>query len=82
MSEKKEMKIVFEPGCFDHVDINSQEELDDLVAQITSIFEGKTEEEIQAMSRPVDLDELMADDPEFAEILLNQLNNTDKPTLQ
>jgi len=35
MSEKKEFKIEFAPGCFDEFD-GTQEELDELVAEITA----------------------------------------------
>lgn len=82
MPEKKEMKIVFAPGCFDNLDIESQEELDEMVAEITSMFEGKTEEEIRAMSNPVDFDELFDEDPELAEELARQLAPIEKRTLQ
>lgn len=75
MTEKKTPKVIFDPGCFDNLEVESQEELDELMASITSMFEGKTEEEIRAMSRPVDIDELMEEDPELAKILINQMSN-------
>ena len=52
MTEKKNMKINFAPGCFDHFD-GTQEELDDLMSQILKMFEGKTAEELEAMSKPL-----------------------------
>ena len=56
MTDKKDFKIEFAPGCFDNFD-GSQEELDKLVAEIQSMFEGKTREEIEAMSKPLDDEE-------------------------
>ena len=70
-------KITFAPGCFDHLDVESQEELDEIVADIQRMFEGKTPDEIQAMSRPVDFDELMAEDPEMLAALMEQLGDFD-----
>jgi len=67
------MKIVFEPGCFDDFE-GTQEELDELVAEIQSMFEGKTREEIEANSSEVDIDELLADDPELALKLFEKLD--------
>jgi hypothetical protein len=51
MSEEK-MKIEFAPGCFDGFE-GTQEELDELIREIQSMFEGKTKEEIQAQSTPL-----------------------------
>lgn len=57
MTEKdKDFKIVFAPGCFDNFD-GTQEELDELVAQIQSMFEGKSREEIESMSEQLTEDE-------------------------
>ena len=44
------------------------------------MFEGKSKEEIAAMSRPVDLDELMAEDPELAEALMRTIASLDEDT--
>jgi hypothetical protein len=60
MTEEKNFKIEFAPGCFNQFE-GTQEELDGLVAEIQKMFEGKTREEIEAMSRPLsdeDFDEL------------------------
>lgn len=54
---KDKIKITFEPGCFDKFE-GTQEELDSLVAEIVSMFEGKTVEEIQAMDQSQDSEEL------------------------
>jgi hypothetical protein len=47
-----EIKVEFAPGCFDNFD-GTQEELDELVAEIQNMFANKTREEIDAMSRPI-----------------------------
>lgn len=52
------VKITFEPGCFDNFE-GTQEELDALVAEIRSMFEGKTAEEIEAMAQAVDLEDIL-----------------------
>jgi hypothetical protein len=67
------MKIVFEPGCFDDFE-GTQEELDELVAELQSMFEGKTKEEIEANSQEVDIDELLKEDPELAIKLFENVN--------
>lgn len=60
--EKKELKVEFAPGCFDHFD-GTQEELDELVAEIQKMFAESTPEQIEAMSRPLS-DEDFEDLPE------------------
>jgi tRNA threonylcarbamoyladenosine modification (KEOPS) complex Cgi121 subunit len=61
--EKKEIKIEFAPGAFDHFE-GTQEELDELVAEVQKMFAGKTREELEEMSRPLeeeDFEELPAE---------------------
>ena len=69
--ENKELKVVFAPGAFDSFE-GTQEELDEMIAEVQAMFEGKTKEEIQSMSRPIDLQELAEDedisDEEFERI--------------
>jgi len=69
--ENKIPKIEFAPGCFDNFE-GTQEDLDELIKEITGMFEGKTKEEIQSMSKPIDLEELATDedisDEEFERI--------------
>ena len=69
--ENKELKVVFAPGAFDSFE-GTQEELDEMIAEVQAMFEGKTKEEIQTMSRPIDLQELAEDedisDEEFERI--------------
>lgn len=58
MTEEKKMKVEFAPGCFDNFE-GTQEELDDFIKEITSMFEGKTPAEIESLgARPVDPDDL------------------------
>ena len=52
MTEKKDMKIEFAPGCFDNFE-GTQEELDEMIADIKNMFAGKTPEELEAMSKPL-----------------------------
>ena len=60
--EETEIKVHFEEGCFDHFE-GTQEELDELVKEIQDFFTGKSPEELEAMSRPLD-DESFEDLPE------------------
>lgn len=64
-------KIVFDPAFFETFE-GSQEELDQMMDEIMEMFEGKTAEEIQAMSQPVNWDDL---EPEIAEKLVNALDS-------
>ena len=80
MTEKK-LKIVFDPAVFEQFD-GSQEELDELMKEITDMFENKTPEEIKAMSRPVDWNELDDAEAEHLERALYNAKNDIKPTLQ
>lgn len=51
--EQKPLKIEFAPGAFDNFE-GTQEELDEMIAEIQKMFEGKSPEEIVAMSQPLD----------------------------
>ena len=69
----KKLEIKFAPGCFDNF-TGSQQELDELMAEIQKMAEtGELFEQSQAL----DIDELIDEDPEFAEALLRQLNDQD-----
>jgi hypothetical protein len=54
--QDKELKIEFAPGCFDSFE-GSQEELNELIAELKNMFSNKSREEIEAMSRPLDEEE-------------------------
>ncbi len=63
MTDKKELKIEFAPGCFDNFE-GTQEELDALIADIQTMFANQTPEELAANSRELsdeDWDELPDD---------------------
>ena len=65
--ENRKPKITFAPGCFDTFE-GTQDELNELIAEITKQLESG---EIEAT--PLDIDQLMEEDPEYAEHLLRSL---------
>jgi len=69
---KKPVEVVFAPGCFDHLDVADQAELDTVMKEITEMFASMTPEELAAQSRPVDWDSL---DEEERRILEQSLND-------
>ena len=71
------LKVEFAPGCFDHIDVENQEELDVIMAEITSMFANMTEEELRAQSQPIDWENI--DDRERA-ILEQAFADTDTQT--
>ena len=77
MTEQKRT-ITFAPGCFDSFE-GTQEELDELQTEIMRMFESG---EFEKNSRPVDVKELIEEDPEYAEKILKSLSNDNQRTLQ
>lgn len=67
----KKLEIKFAPGCFDNF-TGSQEELDELMAEIQAMADSG---ELFEQSQLLDIDELIDEDPDFAESLLRQLND-------
>ena len=67
--ENKPMKIVFAEGCFDEFD-GTQEELDELISQLTAMAESG---ELLEKATSVDLDDIDDDDTEIHSTL-NQKN--------
>ena len=67
----KKIEIRFAPGCFDSFS-GSQEELDELMSEIQKMADTG---ELFERANPLDIDELIDEDPEFAETLLRQLND-------
>jgi hypothetical protein len=65
----KKLKIEFAPGCFDSFD-GTQEELDELVAEIQRMAETG---ELFEKSNPLDIDEMIDEEPEVAERILKAL---------
>lgn len=70
----KKLKITFAPGCFDNFD-GTQEELDELIAEIQKGFESG---EFLTQSKPLDVDQLMDEDPELASRLFSALEDIDQ----
>jgi hypothetical protein len=70
--EHKKIKIEFAPGAFDTFD-GTQEELNELVAEIQKMAETG---ELFEKSTPVDFDELVDEDPEWAERIINSLDES------
>jgi hypothetical protein len=68
----KPIRIEFAPGAFDHFE-GTQEELDQLISEIHSMFEGKTFEELELTSNELS-DEAFDELPE--EIQLQILRST------
>lgn len=56
MTDEKEIKIEFAPGCFDNFE-GTQEELDELMAEITEMFKNKSKAEIEFMGREMTEDD-------------------------
>ena len=80
MSEKKKVKIIFDPAFFEAF-TGTQEELEQVMTEIRQAFENKTPEELKALSTPVEIDELT--DSEEDKILKSLYNKTyTPPTLQ
>ena len=57
------MTIEFAPGCFDSFE-GTQEELDEMIAEITAMF---TSGELEERARVVDIDDLIEEDPDMAD---------------
>lgn len=70
----KKLKITFAPGCFDNFE-GTQEELDELIAEIHRGFESG---EFLTKSKPLDVDELMEEDPELAAKLFSAFENLEE----
>ncbi len=67
--DDKKVTIEFAPGAFDNFD-GTQEELDEMVAELTRMVEDGT---LLEESKPLDLEELFEEDPEMALKLANDL---------
>lgn len=73
MTEKKEIKIEFAPGCFDHFE-GTQEELDELINEIKTMFASGN---IHEKSREITEDDFDELPEEVQEHLIKFLNNDD-----
>jgi hypothetical protein len=71
----KPTKVIFAPGCFDHFE-GTQEELDDLIKEITTMAESGT---LLEKSQPLDIDALIDElDEEDIVQLLEALDMVDE----
>jgi hypothetical protein len=73
--EGEPLKVEFAPGCFDHLEVDSQEELDAIMAELTSMFATMSKEELEANSRQLTDEDIAAMDPTEREIVLQALND-------
>ena len=74
------LKIEFAPGCFDHLDVASQEELDAIMAELNSMFANMTAEELRANSRQLTDEDFESMDPEERAMLEQALKDHDAET--
>jgi len=73
-TEKKKLEVVFAPGCFDDFE-GSQEELDDLVAEISRLVEsGEMFEQAGSMV----LSDMDLSDEELEELLIDLEDDDEK----
>jgi hypothetical protein len=77
MTEEKKITVEFAPGAFDSFE-GTQEELDELIAEITRMAQSG---ELMEKGTSIDFDELMEEDPEYAEKIMRNLDD-DRPPLQ
>lgn len=68
---KKPLEVKFAPGAFDSFD-GSQEELDQMMAEIMDMFATMTPEELEAASKPVDWDNLSEEEADILKRALTQ----------
>lgn len=82
MSEdKKKITITFAPGAFDNFD-GTQEELDELIAEVQRLAESG---ELEEMSIPLDsddMDSISDEDRQLIDEALSRLENSQKRSLQ
>ena len=69
------MKIEFAPGCFDQFD-GTQEELDEMIAQIQQMFDNGEFEENSRLLTEDDLDDL---DPEAIKQIMSIIEDEELP---
>jgi hypothetical protein len=77
-NSKKPVEVIFAPGCFDHLDVADQAELDAVVKEITEMFANMTAEELPAQSCAIDWDRVSEEE----RLLLDQALDYTPRTLQ
>jgi hypothetical protein len=75
MTKKKKPEVIFDPGCFDELDM-TQEELDGFVAMIQKMAEDGS---LEANSRQLTDEDIAEMDEETRNKLLGALENVDTP---
>ena len=76
-SEEDKIKVVFAPGCFDEFE-GTQEELDDMIAEITRMAEtGELFEDVTHLSLE-ELEELAEDDEDYQVVIDKLIEPEDK----
>ena len=74
----KPLRVEFAPGAFDDFE-GTQQELDELMKEITDMFANLTPEELEARSSAVDIDELIArGDADVLEALMRSADREDR----
>ena len=74
----KKLKLTFMPGCFDSFE-GSQEELDQLIAEIKAGFESG---ELLENSTPIDITDLIEEDDELTKQLFSIIDESSDRKLQ
>ena len=69
--EKKKLEVVFAPGCFDGFE-GTQEELDELIAEIHAMIESG---EFLENSRPVDVENLTEEELEKLDMAMDSIED-------
>ena len=69
-------KIEFAPGCFDDFD-GTQQELEQLMSQLQTMFENLSTDELRERSRTVSMEDLEELDPETQQQILSALDDLD-----
>jgi hypothetical protein len=77
----KKVKIVFDPAFFQEFN-GTQEELEQVMAEIRAEFENKSIEEIKAVSQPVEWDDLDDDEARQLDEMIERAKSGTGPTLQ
>lgn len=77
----KKVKIVFDPAFFQEFN-GTQEELEQVMAEIRAEFENKSIEEIKAVSRAVEWDDLDDEEARQLDEMIERAKSGNGPTLQ
>lgn len=75
--ESQPLKVEFAPGCFDHLDVASQEELNSIMTEIQHMLGNVTSEQLEAMSTLVTDETLAEMDPRERDILMQAFDAHD-----